>query len=119
MITVIVEKDDKVYKALYMNGHSGYAEIRHDIICSSASTLFYTAVNSLIEICGMREEEFDIEEDKGDGEVNASFKLTDLQGEAFDKAQTIMETVHIGFKTLAEVATDGNERYLELIESKN
>ena len=119
MITVIVEKDDKAYKAFYMNGHSGYAKIGQDIICSSASVLFYTAVNSLIEICGMSEEDFNINEDKGDGEVNASFKLPDLRGEAFDKAQTIMETVHIGFKTLADVATDGNERYLELIESKN
>ena len=118
MITVIFEKNDQGYTALYMNGHSGYSEVGTDIICSSASILFYTAVNSLIEMCGVDEEVFNINEDKGDGEVNASFKLPDLQGEARDKAQTIMGSIHIGFKTLEEAANIGDDSYLELIESR-
>ena len=119
MITVIFERTDGELTSLFMNGHSGYSEVGTDIICSSASTLFYTAVNSLIELCGVDESVFDIREDIGDGNVHASFTVPDLGNDERVKAQVIMESALIGFRTLEQTANAGDEQYIELIESRN
>lgn len=119
MITVVFDKNsDNKFVALYMSGHAGYAEEGSDIICSAASTLFYTAVNALEEMCGLNPASFaDIKEDDGDGDVHTSIRLTDIDSSIEDKVQTIMETIYYGFKTLEMSAnSDGNE-YIELIES--
>lgn len=119
MITVVFDKDsDNRIIALYMNGHAGYAEEGYDIICSAASTLFYTAVNSLEEMCGLNPDRFaEIKEDDGDSDVHSSIRLTDIDSSIEDKVQVIMETIFYGFKTLEMSANDNGEKYIELIES--
>ncbi len=119
MITVVFDKnsDNKII-ALFMNGHAGYAEEGFDIICSAASTLFYTAVNSLSEMCGLDPNVIaEIKEDSGDGEVHTSIKLSDIDKSVEDKVQTIMETILCGFKTLEMSANSDGNKYIELIES--
>ena len=101
-----------------MSGHSGYSEQGTDIICSSASTLFYTAANALEELCSL-EGHITVNEDKGDGNVNAVIKIPELTGDAKVKAQTIMETIEVGFKCLEMSVNTDEDRYIELIESKN
>lgn len=117
MITVVFDKNsDNQIIALYMSGHAGYAEEGSDIICSAASTLFYTAVNALNEMCGLKDF-YTIEEDKGDGNVSSSIILKDIDPLIADKVQTIMETVLYGFRTVEMSANDESNTYIELIES--
>ena len=118
MITIIIDRNGDDIKSLYMSGHSGYAEQGSDIICASASTLFYTAANALEELCSLKDIAV-INEDTGDGEVNAKITLPDLNGEVSEKAQMIMNTVLVGFRTLEMSVNNGKDRYVELIESRN
>ena len=118
MISIIIERIGNDVRALYMSGHSGYSEQGTDIICSSASTLFYTAANALEEICSL-EGHITVNEDKGDGNVNAVIKIPELTGDAKVKAQTIMETIEVGFKCLEMSVNTDEDQYIELIESKN
>lgn len=121
MITVKVVRDkDRKVTGLFVSGHSGYAEAGSDIICAGASTLVYTLANSLERICGIDTEySTRIAEDMGDGNVSAEIIVPEgrmRDSAAADRAQVIMETIVLGFISLAEsVNTDGN-RYLNIIE---
>lgn len=121
MITVIIDKDEnRNIRAIYMDGHAGFSESGTDIVCAGASTLFYTAANSLADICGYDVESIaSVIEDDGQGSAKASLTLpTDKDADNADRAQVIMRTVQIGFTSLALSAnTDGN-KYIELIEGK-
>ncbi len=118
MISIIIDREGDEIKSLYMSGHSGYAEQGSDIICASASTLFYTAVNSLEELCSLKDIAV-INEDTGDGDVNARLTLPELTGEVRERAQVIMNTVLVGFKSLEMSVNDDEDQYIELIESRN
>ena len=121
MITVKVVRDgSRKITGVFLNGHSGYAEEGSDIICAGASTLVYTLANSLERICGI-DTEFStrIAEDMGDGNVSAEIIIPEgrFRDEgAADRAQVIMETIVLGFISLAQsVNTDGN-RYISITE---
>ena len=121
MIAVKVVRDrDRKVTGLFVSGHSGYAEEGSDIICAGASTLVYTLANSLERFCGIDTEySTRIAEDKGDGHVYTEIIIPEgrVKDEAAaDRAQVIMETIVLGFISLAEsVNRDGN-RYLEIKE---
>ena len=121
MITVKVVRDNsRKVTGIFVNGHSGYAEAGSDIICAGASTLVYTLANSLERICGIDTEySTRIAEDKGDGNVSAEIIIPEGRCRdegAADRAQVIMETIVLGFISLAASAnTDGN-RNIEVIE---
>ena len=121
MITVKVVRDgSRKITGVFLNGHSGYAEEGSDIICAGASTLVYTLANSLERLCGI-DTEFStrIAEDMGDGNVSAEIIIPEgrcRDQAAEDRAQVIMETIVLGFISLASsVNTDGN-RYIEITE---
>ena len=105
---------------LFVNGHSGYAEAGADIVCAGASTLVYTLANSLERICGIDTKySTRIAEDTGDGNVEAEIVLPEgrFRDEASkERAQVIMETVILGFISLAQSANSGGERYVSIIE---
>jgi uncharacterized protein YsxB (DUF464 family) len=121
MITVRVVRDgSRKVTGLFVSGHSGYAEAGSDIICAGASTLVYTLANSLERICGIDTKySTRIAEDTGDGNVSAEIVIPEgrMRDEgAADRAQVIMETMVLGFISLAQsVNTDGN-RYIEIKE---
>ena len=121
MITVKVVRDkSRKVTGLFVSGHSGYAEAGSDIICAGASTLVYTLANSLERICGIDTEySTRIAEDTGDGNVSAEIIIPEgrvRDGAVADRAQVIMETIVLGFISLAQSAnTDGN-RYIEITE---
>ena len=119
MITVIFDKDQNGdITALFMSGHAGYDEAGYDIICSAASTLFYTAIDALNEVCGLSDTSV-INEDDGSGDVSGRVVIPkDTDSETFKKAQIVMQTIKAGFTSLAFSANQGDEQYIELIESK-
>ena len=121
MITVKVVRDNtRKVTGVFVSGHAGYADEGSDIVCAGASTLVYTLANSLERICGIDTEySTRIAEDMGDGNVSAEIVIPEgrFRDEgAADRAQVIMETVVLGFISLAQsVNTDGN-RYISITE---
>lgn len=121
MITVrIVRDSSRKVTGIFLNGHSGYAEAGSDIVCAGASTLVYTLANSLERICGLDTEySTRIAEDIGDGNVSAEIVIPEgriRDQAAKDRAQVIMETVILGFISLAESVNDGGNKYVNIVE---
>ncbi|MCR5618194.1 MAG: ribosomal-processing cysteine protease Prp [Clostridiales bacterium] len=118
MITVIIDRSGEDIKALYISGHSGYADQGSDIICAAASTLFYTAVNALEELCSIKDAAV-IDQDFTTDEVNVQIRIPELDEGDKEKVRTIMETIVVGFKSLKLSVNDDDAQYIELIESRN
>ena len=121
MITVrIVRDSSRKVTGIFLNGHSGYAEAGSDIVCAGASTLVYTLANSLERICGLDTEySTRIAEDIGDGNVSAEIVIPEgriRDQAAKDRAQVIMETIILGFISLAESVNDGGNKYVNIVE---
>ena len=121
MITVKVVRDQsRKVTGLFVNGHSGYAEAGSDIVCAGASTLVYTLANALERICGIDTEySTRIEEDNGDGNVSAEIIIPEgrFRDEgAADRAQVIMETIVLGFISLAASVNRDGKMYLKVSE---
>lgn len=54
MINVIFRvNSDKIIDSMSVSGHADYADEGSDIICASASTLLYTTINALEDLCGL------------------------------------------------------------------
>ena len=54
MITVTFRVSDQgLIEKMSIKGHAGYADSGNDIVCASASTLLYTAIASLEDLCGL------------------------------------------------------------------
>lgn len=121
MITVrIVRDSSRKVTGIFLNGHSGYAEAGSDIVCAGASTLVYTLANSLERICGLDTEySTRIAEDMGDGNVSAEIVIPEVRIKdkaAQDRAQVIMETIVLGFISLAESANSDGNKYVNIVE---
>lgn len=119
MISVVIERDSSGrISALYMSGHSGYAESGYDIFCASASTLFYTAANALEMLCGYTDTVGMSGENTAD--VQAVIRLpADDGGTASAQAQTVMRTIEAGFISLCDSKDNEDGKYVELTEASN
>jgi len=121
MITVKVVRDNtRKVTGVFVSGHAGYAEEGSDIVCAGASTLVYTLANSLERICGIDTEySTRIAEDMGDGNVSAEIVIPEgrFRDEgAADRAQVIMETIVLGFISLAASVNRDGKMYLKVSE---
>ena len=121
MITVKVVRDNtRRVTGVFVSGHAGYAEEGPDIVCAGASTLVYTLANSLERICGIdTEHSTRIAEDMGDGNVSAEIVIPEgrFRDEgAADRAQVIMETIVLGFISLAASVNRDGKMYLKVSE---
>jgi len=121
MITVKVVRDNtRKVTGVFVSGHAGYAEEGSDIVCAGASTLVYTLANSLERICGIDTEySTRIAEDMGDGDVSAEIVIPEgrFRDEgAADRAQVIMETIVLGFISLAASVNRDGKMYLKVSE---
>lgn len=50
MIKVSIKRNNHRVDNIKIEGHSGYAELGHDIVCASISTLAITSVNMMIRL---------------------------------------------------------------------
>ena len=109
MITVTFRvKDDGLIEKMSIRGHSGYADSGNDIVCASASTLLYTAIGSLEELCGLNG--FYTLHEEDNRSILPEAQITIPRGE-LDKgpnspAQWIMASVRKGFLLLEEADTN-------------
>ena len=92
--------------AISVSGHSGYDEAGKDIVCAAASTLIYTAIGALEDICGFKDF-YSITEDGDSNSVPlAEIEIPKADGEYDRIAQTIVKTVEIGFAQLEQSAKE-------------
>ena len=78
MISVIVNREGNLIRAIYANGHAGYDEPGRDIICSGVSTLLFTAASALEDICGYDSESFFRISGEGTEDVNLRITVPDM-----------------------------------------
>ena len=120
MITVEIHKTiSGQITALIASDHSGYAEEGSDIICAGASTLMYTAIGAIQELCGI-DDFYRIVEASDEDSIPFSeivLPVSALTREQLRVSQIILQTVGIGLKQLEEsVNTEYGNQFIRVTE---
>jgi len=120
MIIVEVHKEiSGQIRSLSVSDHSGYAEADSDIICAGASTLVYTAIGAIQDLCG-QEDFYRIEEAADEDSIPFSEIVMSglaLSEEQFRTSQIILQTIVIGFMQLEEsVNTQYGNQFIRVTE---
>lgn len=102
MIKVTVFKDNQMlinrFKVL---GHADYEVHGEDIVCAAVSILSHTALKSLVDVCGLHEDEisYRVDEETGFLDVKMNIKSEDLRVKT---TQVVFKTFIVGIKSLVE-----------------
>ena len=96
MITAVLYREGENLTGCRLEGHSGWAESGHDIVCAAASILGCTCVNALESVCGVIPEITEYNEDSG----VLAFELPEMTEEENDKAQILMGALRQGLDDL-------------------
>ena len=96
MIRAVLYREGKNLTGCRLEGHSGWADSGHDIVCAAASILGCTCVNSLESVCGI----IPTVTQNEDGIL--AFDLPVLSSEENEKAQILMRALEQGLRDLAE-----------------
>lgn len=102
MIKVKIFKNDSEHILKYnVSGHSNYKDYGEDIVCSAVSILSYTALNALIELCGLNKDEiiYTIDDNSGYLDVNLP-KIIDKR--ILEKTEIVLKTFELGIKSVIE-----------------
>jgi uncharacterized protein len=81
-----------------VEGHSGFGEQGNDIVCAAISAVAQTALGALMDLAGINEEQFIIE----DGYIDCHIPL-DISDENKYIAGIITQTMEIGFEQIRMV----------------
>lgn len=121
MIIVTIRRDcTGNIRHIQANGHADFANEGSDIICSGVSTLIYTAIGAIQELCGA-EDFYRIIEDRDSESIPfAEINLPDLDSEDRNRtAQTILRTVEIGLIQIeASVSEQYGNQYVKIKKTK-
>ena len=98
MIKAVLYREGKDLTGCRLEGHSGWDDSGHDIVCAGASILGCTCVNALESVCGVIPEITEYNEDSG----VLAFELPAITEEENSKAQIVMNTLRQGLKDLAD-----------------
>jgi len=102
MIKVIIyETNNNHIGRFTISGHSGYDIKGQDIICAAVSVLGQNTLNSLVEVCGIKEDEIDYFIDEEKGFLDARVPR-DLDEGTRMKAETVLRTLELGIKSIME-----------------
>jgi uncharacterized protein YsxB (DUF464 family) len=102
MIKVIIYKTNINHIGRYtISGHSGYDIKGQDIICAAVSVLGQNTLNSLVEICGIREDEIDYFIDEENGFLDVRIPR-DIDDDTRIKTETVLRTLELGIKSIME-----------------
>ncbi len=100
MIKVIIFINKEGYIGKYnISGHAGYDAKGKDIVCAAVSALAQTTLISLVEVCGIEENqiEYFIDEEKGILDVSIP-QIIDI--DTRDKTEVVLRTLEIGIKSI-------------------
>lgn len=102
MIKVNLYKNSEDYIGKYnVSGHAGYASKGQDIVCAAVSVLAQTTLMSLIEVCGIDEEEIKYAIDDEKGILDVSIPKT-IDSDIRNKVQIVLKTFELGIKSIIE-----------------
>lgn len=89
-------------------GHTGYAEVGGDIVCSAVSALTTAAANGITEILHLP-----LAVETAEGYLYAMLEKG-VAGQDLEKARIILETMALGLSSIAETYEDS----IKIIERK-
>lgn len=102
MIEVKIFRDDKGlinrYKIL---GHANYKAHGEDIVCAAVSILGYTALRSIVDVCGLKENEISYKEDEETGFLDVKL-LINNEDLRIKNIQIVLKTLVVGIISLIE-----------------
>ena len=97
MITAVLFREGNNLTGCRIEGHSGWADAGHDIVCAAVSILGCTCVNALESVCGVIPEITEYNEEKG----ALAFELPDMTEADNEKAQILMGALRQGLDDLS------------------
>ena len=97
MIKAVLYRDGENLTGCRLEGHSGWADSGHDIVCAAASILGCTCVNALESVCGVIPEITEYNEQK----AMLAFELPEMTEEKNSKAQILMGALRQGLDDLS------------------
>lgn len=116
MVEIHTSSADRI-TSLSVADHAGLAEEGSDVICAAASTLVYTAIGALEDLCGWTDFYRIVSDDDGESipfsEITCPATLSDET--SLRTAQVILQTVRIGFLQLELTAQeDYGNQYIQV-----
>ena len=96
MIKAVLFREGDHLTGCRIEGHSGWADEGHDIVCAAASILGCTCVNALESVCGV------IPEIRENENGSLWFELPARTAEENGKAQILMGALRQGLSDLAD-----------------
>ena len=97
MIKAVLYRDGENLTGCRLEGHSGWADSGHDIVCAAASILGCTCVNALESVCGVIPEITEYNEQK----AVLAFELPEMNEAENEKAQILMGALRQGLDDLS------------------
>lgn len=97
MIKAVLYREGENLTGCRLEGHSGWADSGHDIVCAAASILGCTCVNALESVCGVIPEITEYNEQK----AMLAFELPEMTEEKNSKAQILMGALRQGLDDLS------------------
>ena len=97
MIKAVLYRDGENLTGCRLEGHSGWADSGHDIVCAAASILGCTCVNALESVCGVSPEITEYNEQK----AMLAFELPEMTEAENGKAQILMGALRQGLDDLS------------------
>jgi len=97
MIKAVLYRDGENLTGCRLEGHSGWADSGHDIVCAAASILGCTCVNALESVCGVIPEITEYNEQK----AMLAFELPEMTETENGKAQILMGALRQGLDDLS------------------
>ena len=94
MIRAVLYRDGDDLTGCRLEGHSGWANAGHDIVCAAVSILGCTCVNALESVCGV------IPEVTQNDEGILTFHLPSMTEKENEKAQILMGALRQGLDDL-------------------
>ena len=98
MITAVLFREGNDLTGCRIEGHSGWDNAGHDIVCAAVSILGCTCVNALESVCGVIPGITEYNEQKG----VLAFELPEMTEADNGKAQILMKALKQGLGDLTE-----------------
>ena len=102
MIKIEIFRDRNNYIKKYtIFGHANFDVHGRDIVCAAISVLSQTALLSLVEVCGLKEEsiEYTIDDKTGFLDVNLP---RNIENGILEKTQIVLNTLVVGINSVIE-----------------
>ena len=110
MVKVKIERDkDGLIKKFTLKGHANAGDKGKDLVCAGVSAIVFTALGSLEELAGIKNDVLD------DGCIEFSLP-ENIEGERLEKAEVILKVMVIGLKMIK--GNPSYEKYISIADEE-